>query len=83
MKLKMHTWFLLAFAVFVLIMRIMNQTTDVASGYFGMTLIVIASGFELVRRELEEIRRSVDIKAEGRQVSESIKSQYPESSTKV
>jgi hypothetical protein len=41
----------------------MNQTTDFPSGYFGMALI--ATGFDLVRREHEEIRCAINVKKRG------------------
>ena len=64
MKLKGFVWSILGLGVFMLLWQFFTKSSGGASGYFSVTLILFATGLELVRTELAELRRTITAKDE-------------------
>ena len=60
MKLRVFIWSVLALAVLILLLRVFSKLDGggSASSYFCITLVLFATGLELVRSELADLRRA-------------------------
>lgn len=59
MKLRGYVWSILGLAGFILLWQLFTKSSGGVLGYFCGTLVLLATGLELVRVELVELRRTI------------------------